>query len=46
MLKKTTKAVKSIDVDDWREETVRASGPMGLWDIIAQQLEDFIERHE
>jgi len=25
---------------------VRAAGPMAVWDILAQKLEDFVERHE
>ena len=39
-------AIKSMPVDKWREETVRNAGPMAIWDILAQKLEDFVERHE
>ncbi len=39
-------SIKTMPVENWREETVRNAGPMAIWDIIAQQLEDFLERHE
>jgi hypothetical protein len=39
-------AIKTMPVKNWREETVQKAGPMAIWDIIAQQLEDFLERHE
>jgi predicted nucleic acid-binding Zn-ribbon protein len=38
--------VKTMSVADWREETVKSAGPMAIWDILAQKLEDFVERHE
>ena len=38
--------IKTMPVENWREETVQKAGPMAIWDIIAQQLEDFLERHE
>jgi len=38
--------IKSMTVENWREDTVRNSGPMAIWDILAQKLEDFVERHE
>ena len=38
--------IKTMPVKNWREETVQKAGPMAIWDIIAQQLEDFLERHE
>ncbi len=37
--------IKAMHLDKWREETAAAAGPMAIWDIIAQKLEDFIERH-
>jgi DNA repair exonuclease SbcCD ATPase subunit len=46
LLQQTTEQVKSIPLDRWREETVRSAGPMAIWDILAQTLEDFVERHE
>ena len=39
-------AIETMPVKHWREETVKKAGPMAIWDIIAQQLEDFLERHE
>jgi hypothetical protein len=38
--------IKSMPVERWREETVQNAGPMAIWDILAQKLEDFVERHE
>jgi len=38
--------IKTMPVKNWRQETVQKAGPMAIWDIIAQQLEDFLERHE
>ena len=38
--------VKTMPVANWRQETVKNAGPMAIWDILAQKLEDFIERHE
>ena len=46
LLKQTTESIKKMPLDHWREDTVRSAGPMAIWDILAQQLEDFIERHE
>ena len=44
----TDKAVelKQMPLDHWREEIVQAAGPMGILDILAQKLEDLIERIE
>ena len=28
-----------------QEDTLRSAGPMAVWDILAQKLEDFVERH-
>ena len=46
LLQQTTEHIKSMPLDHWREETVRNAGPMAVWDILAQKLEDFVERHE
>ncbi len=45
-LKKKAEQLKSLPASNWREETIRAAGPMAIWDILAQKLEDFVERHE
>jgi len=45
-LRKKAEEVKSMTVEHWREDTVQNSGPMAIWDILAQKLEDFVERHE
>jgi ferritin-like metal-binding protein YciE len=33
-------------LDDWRAEEIAKSGPMGVWDALAQQLEELVERFE
>jgi hypothetical protein len=38
--------IKTMPVENWRKETVQSAGPMAIWDIVAQKLEDFLERHE
>ncbi len=45
-LQQKANEIKSMTVENWREDTVRNSGPMAIWDILAQKLEDFVERHE
>jgi hypothetical protein len=45
-LQQQAEEVKSMSLDQWREDTVRSAGPMAIWDILAQKLEDFVERHE
>ena len=45
-LPKTSDEIRSMSLDNWREETVASAGPMAIWDIFAQQLEGFVERHE
>ena len=45
-LQQQSDEVKTMPVADWREETIKNAGPMAIWDILAQKLEDFIERHE
>lgn len=46
LLRDTTQHLKSMPLEKWRSETLRSAGPMAIWDVIAQKLEDFIERHE
>ena len=38
--------IKSMHVDNWREETIQNAGPMAVWDILAQKREDLIEKVE
>jgi len=38
--------IKTMSIDDWRKASIRNAGPMAIWDILAQQLEKFVERHE
>jgi hypothetical protein len=41
-----TAEIKKIPFAHWREDMILSAGPMGVWDILAQQLEDLIERIE
>ncbi len=38
--------LRTLDLENWQKETVQGAGPMAIWDILAQRLEAFIERHE
>ena len=38
--------VKHKSLDQWREEEIERSGLMGIWDALAQKLEDVVERLE
>ena len=33
-------------IDHWRENMIASAGPMAVWDILAQKLEDLVERIE
>ena len=41
-----TDELRKMPVGNWREEMIQSSGPMGVWDILAQELEDLVERRE
>ena len=45
-LTKYVSDLEHIDVEDWKEEEIEKSGPMGLWDSVAQQLEKLVEKIE
>ena len=45
-MKQKAEEAKSMTVEHWRSDTVQSSGPMAIWEILAQKLEDFVERHE
>lgn len=45
-LEKQLEHMKTLDIGHWREDMIESAGPLAIWDIVAQQLEDFIERHE
>lgn len=34
------------DLEHWKEEEIEKSGPMGVWDAVAQQLETLVEKVE
>lgn len=38
--------LKLTSTENWRKEEILKSGPMGLWDAVAQQLEKLVERFE
>lgn len=31
-------------VENWREKEIEISGPMAIWDVIAQKVENLLER--
>jgi uncharacterized coiled-coil DUF342 family protein len=39
-------ALKQGPIDDFQEKMIEKSGPMGIWDALAQQLEKLVERIE
>lgn len=41
-----TEELKKMPLEHWREESIKSAGPMAIWDIIAQKLEDLVERIE
>lgn len=41
-----TNQLKNIPLENWREETIQSTGPMAIFDILAQKLENLIERIE
>ena len=43
-LAKEAERVKTMSVSDWRKELLKSSGPMAIWDVLAQKLEDLTER--
>ena len=45
-LVKETERVKTMPVENWRKEILQSSGPMAVWDVLAQKLEDLTERLE
>ncbi len=46
LLREGTEEIRAMPLENWREEMLRSAGPMAVWDILAQKLEQFIERHE
>lgn len=45
-LEEKAKELGNLPVENWQKELLRRAGPMSVWDIVAQHLENFIERHE
>jgi hypothetical protein len=39
-----TAKLKELPLAHWREDMIQSSGPMAIWDVLAQKLEDLIER--
>ena len=39
-----TAKLKELPLEHWREDMIQSSGPMAIWDVLAQKLEDLIER--
>jgi len=38
--------LKFKDLEHWKEEEIEMAGPMGIWDVVAQQLEALVEKLE
>ena len=36
--------MKLISKKNWQTDTIENAGPLGVWDIVAQRLEKFVER--
>ena len=45
LLRDTHEEIKERPIDKLRDETIRHAGPMAIWDVLAQKLENFLERH-
>ncbi len=45
-LAKHTAKIKERPLAHWREDMIESSGPMAIWDVLAQKLEDLVERAE
>ncbi|WP_372739274.1 hypothetical protein [Neptunomonas sp.] len=41
-----TEKFKRMSLDHWREDSIRSAGPMAIWDVLAQKIEELIERTE
>ena len=39
-----TAKLKALPMEHWRDDMIQSSGPMAIWDVLAQKLEDLIER--
>ena len=46
LLHQTTHELRNNPRDHWHEKIASSAGPMAVWDVLAQKLEDFLERHE
>ena len=45
-LQTETGDIQTISTKNWRDDMLHKSGPMAIWDLFAQKLEEFLERHE
>ena len=42
-----TEKLQKMSLDHWREEMIQSAGPiMAVWDVLAQKIEDLIEKAE
>ena len=46
LLRESADEIRKMPLDHWKEDTIQRAGPMAIWDILAQKLEAFVERHE
>ncbi len=45
-LTEESKKAEKMSLEHWREETIQSAGPLAIWDVVAQRLEDLVERLE
>ncbi|MFT5221233.1 MAG: hypothetical protein ACI9LO_003061 [Planctomycetota bacterium] len=39
-----TEKFRKMSLDQWRKDSIQSAGPMAVWDVLAQKIEDLIER--
>lgn len=37
-------SAKTLSIDNWQKDEINMAGPMGVWDVVAQQLEKLVEK--
>ena len=43
LLRESTEKMKADRLSNLREDTITSAGPMAVWDVLAQKLEDFLD---
>lgn len=42
---RSVEELRSRPLAEWQEKSIEEAGPMAVWDALAIQLENFLERH-